>query len=212
MGRINSRSEHGRFSYRWGCTWLPHDSPISIFCSWSLQQRSADLIWEPQQYLRFTSLNQNRLRSMYTMLVISLFALHKKMFWPQCSCFSFCLQRLWYQWGQSRVYILLQVLSLATALAFLQSCTRTGPIFTAGSKAFPASKRSASPSWNGKGAPVSAAVASGTREISVYETGFYLHGVIHHNTPTLSSVLCKLRAVQKTIRGPDLMLLSLSAK
>lgn len=71
-----------------------------------------------------------------------------------------------------------------------------------------ASKRSASLSWNWKGAPVWAAVASSTREISVDKTGFYLHGVIHHNSLEPSSVLCKLRTVQKTTGGPDLMLLS----
>lgn len=46
----------------------------------------------------------------------------------------------------------------------------------------PASKGSASLSWNWKGAPAWAAVASGNREISVHETGFYLCSVIHHNT------------------------------
>lgn len=74
-----------------------------------------------------------------------------------------------------------------------------------------ACKRSASLSWNWKGAPVWAAVASAAREISVHKTGFYLHGVIHHNSPVFrgcSSVLCKLRTVQTTTGGPDLMLLS----
>lgn len=73
MGRVNSRSEHGRFFHRCGCTWVP---PMAIFCSQSLQERSTELICEPQQ---FTSLNNNRLRSMYTQSAIFFFALHKEM-------------------------------------------------------------------------------------------------------------------------------------
>lgn len=108
-----------------------------LFGSQSLQQSSTNLIWEPEQYLSLISVNQNSYRSVYTSLAISLCIAQKDGSYsdPNAHGSPVSVSRACgTSEDKSRVYVLLQVLSLATALAFLQSCTRTAPISTADSK------------------------------------------------------------------------------
>lgn len=113
-------------------------------------------------------------------------------FWPQCWWFtSFYFQKQWYQWGQKQGLYFVIGFEFGHSLGIPSELHKDWTHLYSWQQSIPALLARGVPQCpeTGKGLLLELLVIlSGARETAVYETGPYLCGVVHHNTPTPSSV------------------------